>query len=50
MTAPFYFSIVQRKALTPNDFTSLAEVEARLLRFQEHYEQIAAPFEWNFHG
>jgi hypothetical protein len=43
-----YFSIIQRKVLTPNDFTSLAEVEDRLLRFQEHYEQIAAPFEWKF--
>ena len=43
-----YFSIVQRKVLTPNDFASLEEVEDRLLRFQEHYEQIAAPFEWKF--
>jgi hypothetical protein len=43
-----YFSIIQRKVLTPNDFASLAEVENRLLRFQEHYEQIAAPFEWKF--
>ena len=43
-----YFSIVQRKALTPNDFASLAAVEDRLLRFQAHYEQIAAPFQWNF--
>jgi hypothetical protein len=43
-----YFSIVQRKVLTPNDFASLAEVADRLLRFQKHYEQIAAPFEWKF--
>ena len=43
-----YFSIVQRKVLTPNDFPSLADVEDRLLRFQDHYEQIAAPFEWKF--
>jgi hypothetical protein len=43
-----YFSIVQRKALTPNNFASLAEVEDRLLRFQAHYEQIATPFEWKF--
>jgi len=43
-----YFSIIQRKVLTPNAFASLAEVEDRLLRFQEHYEQIAAPFEWKF--
>jgi len=27
-----HFSIVQRRVLTPNDFWSLAEVEARLLR------------------
>jgi hypothetical protein len=43
-----YFSIIQRKVLTPNDFSSLDEVEDRLLRFQEHYEQIARPFEWKF--
>lgn len=43
-----YFSIVQRKALTPNDFTSLADVEHRLLAFQRHYETLARPFEWTF--
>ena len=43
-----YFSIVQRKALTPNDFPSLAAVEERLLTFQTHYETIAHPFEWKF--
>jgi hypothetical protein len=26
-----YFSIVQRKGLTPNDFTDLAEVQQRML-------------------
>lgn len=43
-----YFSVVQRKVLTPNDFASLAALEARLLRFQEHYERVARPFEWKF--
>ncbi len=43
-----YFSIVQRKVLTPNDFPSLAAVEERLLAFQTHYETIARPFEWKF--
>lgn len=43
-----YFSIIQRKVLTPNDFTSLAQVEDRLLRFQEHYEKAARPFQWKF--
>jgi transposase len=43
-----YFSIVQRKVLTPNDFTDLAEVEWRLLGFQRRYEQTAVPFDWRF--
>ncbi|MEW5807347.1 MAG: IS630 family transposase [Acidobacteriota bacterium] len=43
-----YFSIVQRKVLTPNDFDSLSELEDRLFRFQEHYECVAQPFEWKF--
>jgi hypothetical protein len=43
-----YFSIVQRKALTPNDFSCLNEVEDRLLRFQEYYERMATPFDWRF--
>jgi len=43
-----YFSIVQRKAITPNDFRSLAEVEDRLLGFQRYYESIATPFDWQF--
>lgn len=43
-----YFSIVQRKALTPNDFRSLADVERRLVAFQRHYEALAKPFEWTF--
>ena len=43
-----YFSILQRKALTPNDFDSLADVEDRLLAFERYYESIAAPFDWRF--
>jgi hypothetical protein len=43
-----YFSIVERKVLTPNDFASLAEVEDRLLRFQNHYAVAARPFEWKY--
>jgi len=42
-----YFSIVQRKVLTPNDFPSLEGVEARLLAFQDHYEALARPL-WKF--
>jgi hypothetical protein len=43
-----YFSIVQRKALTPNNFHSLDALANRLLRFGEHYRQIAQPFDWTF--
>jgi hypothetical protein len=43
-----YFSIVQRKVLTPNDFSSLADLENRLLAFQSHYERTASPFKWTF--
>jgi hypothetical protein len=43
-----YFSVVQRKVLTPNDFTDLAEVEARLAAFERRYEHTAQPFEWKF--
>jgi hypothetical protein len=43
-----YFSILQRGALTPNDFASLEELESRILRFQSLYEATAVPFEWKF--
>jgi hypothetical protein len=43
-----YFSVLQRKVLTPNDFASLQEVAQRLLAFQDLYERAAKPFEWKF--
>lgn len=43
-----YFSIVQRKVLTPNDFACLRALAERLHQFERHYEKIAEPFEWKF--
>jgi DDE superfamily endonuclease len=43
-----YFSIVQRKVLTPNDFESLNEFEQRLLAFGRRYEEATSPSQWNF--
>jgi hypothetical protein len=43
-----YFSIVQRKVLTPNDLNSLTALEDRLLAFQDHYQSAAKPFQWRF--
>jgi DDE superfamily endonuclease len=46
--AQIYFSIVQRKVLTPNDITNLDTLEEQLLTFGRRYEHIAQPFEWKF--
>jgi hypothetical protein len=43
-----YFSLVQRKVLTPNDFASLAEVEQRLRLYEELCNQQPRPFQWKF--
>ena len=48
MIDEIYFSILQRKLLTPNDFPNLEILEQRLLAFQDHYENIAKPFKWKF--
>jgi hypothetical protein len=43
-----YFSIVQRKVLSPNDFASLEVSAERLLDFQYYWESAARPFESKF--
>ncbi|MFF8373249.1 transposase [Streptomyces lydicus] len=43
-----YFSAVQRKALSPNDFTDLSEVRDRLRAFENRYNATAQPFQWKF--
>ncbi|MEU7746963.1 IS630 family transposase [Nonomuraea sp. NPDC049158] len=43
-----FFSIVQRKVVTPNDFTSLDQVEDRLIAFERRYNETARPFRWKF--
>ena len=43
-----YFSIVQRKAPTPNNFATLPELARQLTDFGQHYRTIAQPFERTF--
>jgi len=43
-----YFSVVQRKVVTPNDFYDLADVENRLTAFQHLYSAAAKPFNWKY--
>ena len=46
--AEIYFSVIQRKVLNPNDFTSLDQVRDRLAAFEIRYNAIARPFTWKF--
>lgn len=41
-----YFSIVQRKVVTPNDFTDLHQIEDRLAEFEPRYNAVATPYHW----
>jgi hypothetical protein len=46
--AEIYFSIIQRKVISPNDFTSLDQIRDRLAAFETRYNAIARPFDWKF--
>lgn len=43
-----YFSILERKALTPNDFPNLAAVMERIHAFERIFNRTADPFAWTF--
>jgi hypothetical protein len=43
-----YFSLVQRKVLTPNDFANLKDVELRLRLYEELTNREPRPFNWKF--
>jgi hypothetical protein len=43
-----FFSITQRKVLSPNDFDDLDVVVERLAAFETRYNQAAKPFKWKF--
>lgn len=43
-----YFSIVERKALTPNDLDGREAARERILGFEARYNRTAKPFNWQF--
>ena len=43
-----YFSILQRKVLTPNDLDSLHDLIERIGAFGERYSTLGKPFAWTF--
>jgi hypothetical protein len=40
--------VIQRKVLTPSDFTGLDQIRGRLAAFETRYNAIARPFTWKF--
>jgi transposase len=43
-----YFSVLQRKAISPVDFADLDALAERVLAFQDRYNRAATPFDWTF--
>ena len=43
-----YFSIVQRKVVSPNDFTDLDQIQQRLAAFEKRYNTTPTAFDWTF--
>ena len=43
-----YFSIIQRKVLTPNDVADLEALRLRLALYEELSNQNPTPFQWKF--
>ena len=43
-----YFSILQRKAINPNDFADLDQLSERIIDFQDRYNTTAKPFDWTY--
>ncbi len=45
-----FFSIIQKKVVSPNNFANLAELASTLQAFVKRYNKTAKPFNWKFTG
>lgn len=43
-----YFSVIQRKVVSPNNFADTDQIRDRLTAFEHRYNPIAEPFDWKF--
>ena len=43
-----FFSVIQKKVVSPNDFASLEHLSETLLAFTERYNRTAKPFNWKY--
>jgi transposase len=46
--AEIFFSIIQKKVISPNDFASTGQLAATLLAFTARYNHTARPFNWKY--
>jgi hypothetical protein len=46
--AGIFFSVIQKKVVSPNDFASLDQLSATLLAFVDRCNQTARPFNWKY--
>ena len=44
----YYFSILQRKALTPNDLQTVSAVRERIHQFEREFNQEPVIFNWGY--
>ena len=45
-----YFSVIQRKLLTPDNFTGLDQLAEQITAFEARYNHAARPFDWRFNN
>ncbi len=43
-----YFSVVQRKVVSPNDFFDTDAIASTLASFEDRYNAVSEPFDWRF--
>jgi transposase len=43
-----FFSVIQKKVVSPNDFASLEQLSGTLLAFTDRYNRTAKPYDWKF--
>jgi hypothetical protein len=43
-----FFSVIQKKVVSPDNFPSLEQLSATLLAFVDRYNQTARPFSWKY--
>jgi hypothetical protein len=43
-----FFSVIQKKVVSPNDFASTVQLSQTLFAFADRYNRTAKPFNWKY--